>query len=610
MNSKSTFLLVAAALGLAAYVYFFERHTPSPEQEAARGQKLFPLFDPAKVASIEIVRSNSFIRVERSGEKWRLTEPAAYPAQITAIENWLNAFAALSQRAWISAQDLEAQPGGLAAFGLEEPRVTVAVRHDGQRIQLRLGDKTSVGEKLYLQRVGSDGVFVTESLLLDRLPESVSDWRDRNFLDLAESSFDRVHVRAGSSEFKVQRNPTNRLWSLTWPRTARADNARIGQLLQQLQSARVDQFVTLADMPGVDLESYGLHSPEAVVSFSLGTNPVLLVEFGKGVTNQPALVHARRSTYPGIVAVPKRIADLFRASYTEFLDHRLIEFTPAAVDRLEARGAEPFALQKETNGVWGIVEPAALPADPALVQGLFSRLNSLQIIDFVKEVASDEDLPTYGLAPPARQFILKSAAAPGGTNAMLAQIDFGTNQDKRVFVRRSDENSVYAVSLDDILSLPQAAFELRDRRIWNFTTNDVVGVAITLKGRTYNLLRAGNGKWRIGDDSQGMVNTFALEEAVFRFGRLWARAWVAQGETHLTRYGFPEAAHKLAIELRNGDKTEPLTLEFGATSASGGPYAAVPLEGGLTVFELPFEIFNAYEEVVRSLSMTAGALKR
>ena len=61
--------------------------------------------------------------------------------------------------------------------------------------------------------------------------------------------------------------------------------------------------------------------------------------------------------------------------------------------------------------------------------------------------STDPDLAKYCLSPPTRVYILKSAAS--GTNP-LAWIDFGTNETDKIYVRRSDENSVYTTRLDEI----------------------------------------------------------------------------------------------------------------------------------------------------------------
>src|SRR6266571_2841425 len=235
MNSKSTFWFMVVALGLGAYIFVFERHTLNTEERVQQAAKLFPDFDPAKVASVEILRSNNvkFIRAERANDQWRLVQPA-YPAQSTAIDNWLGLFRSLDRRTYLSALDLLAQPGGLAAFGLDSPQATVMIQQGTRKIHVLLGAKTPVGEMLYLQEVGSDGVFVTDSALLDRLPQSATDWRDPAFLDFSSLKFDRLHVRAsqrdlnvraGQRDFEVERGPGSALWRLVKPRPARADNA-------------------------------------------------------------------------------------------------------------------------------------------------------------------------------------------------------------------------------------------------------------------------------------------------------------------------------------------------------------------------------------------------
>src|SRR5438876_6566479 len=129
-------------------------------------------------------------------------------------------------------------------------------------------------------------------------------------LPISPLKFDRLHVRAGQRDFEVERGAGGPLWRLTKPRLARADNALLQRLFQQLQTARVSQFVS--DTPGSDLEPYGLQTPEVTLVFSQGANSVLTIEFGKSPTNFPGQVFARRLNYPSIVTVPKYLLDLLR----------------------------------------------------------------------------------------------------------------------------------------------------------------------------------------------------------------------------------------------------------------------------------------------------------
>jgi len=45
-------------------------------------------------------------------------------------------------------------------------------------------------------------------------------------------------------------------------------------------------------------------------------------------------------------------------------------------------------------------------------------------------------------------------------NAVMAELDFGTNQTDKTFVRRADENFFYAVKRGDFERLPSASFQM------------------------------------------------------------------------------------------------------------------------------------------------------
>src|SRR5205823_9267329 len=116
------------------------------------------------------------------------------------------------------------------------------------------------------------------------------------------------------------------------------------------------------------------------------------------------------------------------------------------VDAIEVSGADKFTVLHQSNDSWRIV-PQGFAADGQLVKELLSSLNGMQVTQFVKDVVIEPNLPEYGLASPARKYILKAGAgASTGSNGIIAELHFGTNQDDRVYARRSDEGSVYAVS--------------------------------------------------------------------------------------------------------------------------------------------------------------------
>jgi hypothetical protein len=603
MNLKQTIILLVAAVLLLGYIAWFERE--DSDGTGAPAELMFPVVQSSGVDQIEVVRSNEVIRAERVGGRWRMGD-ARYPARQPAIENWLEALSGATRRVTLTAADLAEQGVDLAAFGLEPPEVKVKVRQSGEELQFRLGYRTPVGERVYLQMEGTGEVHVAESGLLDLLPRSTGDWRDRDFVDLSGVGFNRLRVKAGERGFEVEYVGDPDRWQFIRPRRARADAGRIGTALQALHGMRVERFVQ--DDPGADLEPYGLDEPALVLSFHEGTNDLFAVQFGSGSEAEPGLVYARRSDYPNVVLVSREPVETWSGAYTEFLDYRLVDRPLDGVQRVEARGVESFTLARQAEGGWRVTAPREFVADPALVAGFLGRLQTMKIAEVAKEVVTELDLPNYGLATPSLQYeLLVGPVKEGGEPERLMQIEFGTNRADRVYVRRSDENPVYMTLVEETVFLPRAAFELRDRRLWEFETNQVESVTIKLGGREHKLLRSAGGQWVFAAGSQGIVNTFALEEAVYRFGQLWARAWVAQEPVDLEFYGFPQVDHRLAVKLLSTAGGRELEVAFGARSPSGGPFGLMELEGCATVFQVPYEVYYAYEEVVRSLVPGLGA---
>jgi hypothetical protein len=374
---------------------------------------------------------------------------------------------------------------------------------------------------------------------------------------------------------------------MVYPLQARANSAKAEQSLHVLQGVGIRQFVT--DDPKVDLEAFGLQPPELEVALGQGTNTAVRLQFGRSPTNDTRLAYARRLGLDAIVTVPKDLLAPWYASVNDFRDPLLATLT-APVGVIEVHSQDSFSLQQQTNGAWRLL-PQGFPADAGLVKGLLSALSTLQIVEFTKDVAIAPDLPTYGLASPARQYILKSVAnTPSGpTNPIIAELSFGTNQADKIFARRADEPGfVYAVKLADFQRLPFAGWQMRDRRIWNLSTNDVAGATLQQQGRVRKIIRNGPHNWSLALGSQGTLEDLAVEETVSGLCQLTATAWAAQGSPDRARYGLTDNDLQVTLELKNGDKA---SVEFGSEAPGNVPYAVVTLDGAPWVFECPAWLF-------------------
>jgi hypothetical protein len=582
MNTKSTWIWITVALGLFAVIFAVEKFGPKPAPGLV---PLLPDLKASLVTSVQLgLGDQPEIQAVRTNEDWQLIKPISYPAQSTSIETLLLVLQQLAPAAVISGAEVRRHPNADQEFGFAKPQATLTLRTKDEVRTLLIGARTAPGDQLYVQVVGTEGVRIVDADLLKVLPRTTDDWRDTALADLGRILFDRISVSNTVATLELQRDPSNHLWRLTRPMSARADNQRVHLALQKLNTARVTRFVT--DDPRADMDAFGFNSPELELALAQDTNTVLTLQFGRSPTNDSTQVFARRVGLNAIVTVPNDLLELWRAPMNQFRDPRVVSFT-RPVDQVEFLDGEPFTLQRAPSNSWRIVQ-SALPVDAGAVNDVLTTLGNLTIEQF-KDSITDPDLPLYGLAAPLRQVVVSSTGTNGVglTNLVLAALSFGTTNGE-YYVRRADENPVYGIGAADFRKLPTAPWQLRERRIWNFTENDVVRLVEQQGEQRRELRRAGTNSWVFAPGSQGIINAFAVEETVHRFGELAATAWVGRGEDQRQRFGLGATTNLvLTFELKNGVKH---ALEFGGLSPEHYPYAAVALDGETWVFEFPIAL--------------------
>ena len=588
--------------GLFAFIMLFERRltNPNPTQPALA----LPGFNPHAIVAIEIIRSNLVIRAERREESWQLTSPIQYPAQAESIESLLNRLSELQREPLFPEAELRAHPSASADFGILPPRTTLRLTEkSGVKVQLNFGERTPPGDQVYFQHVDSPAILLTSATLLDQLPGSADPWRNASLLPLRGVDFNRVEVQSGNFSYVLQRDATNQLWQLTKPPpVAPADQTKVRLLLQQLATAQFARFVTNSVKP--DLDAYGLLPPELELIFGTGTNDLFALQIGKSPTNEPGLVFARLPSGTNFALIPQLLFEMLHVPPTDWRDKRLLAFDSAQVDLIEVRGKENFTLQRH-NREWRLGGTNETVADLELVhEFLAANLPQLEITRFVKDVVTD--FAPFGLAKPVQQFLFKVSVtnSAGPTNQLVAQIDFGASLIDTLYARRGGEDSVYEVGLADFLKLPRAAWELRDRQLWNFSPSNVVSVTIKQLGRERKLLRNAQGEWSLAPVYQGTVNAFSPEATMQGLARVRAESWIARGDILPPSLRFAEADFSVAVEVMAGGQAQMFTLAFGRRTPRQGIYAATLVDGRRMIFELSRQLF---EEIWRDFTIPAPA---
>ncbi len=483
MNWKPTWVVLISAAILLAFIVLVERPLRR-QRELQAGHLILPGLDPTLVTNIEIHPwGQSIVQAVRQGgtnHSWRLVRPVAYPAQNQLFNALLSTLAKLEWSMRIDEKELIDRTNAQEDFGFTKPLFTILLQGSGTDRRLEIGQLGAYGDDVSLQVVGNTAIYQTAADLLQLLPMDQRIWRDQSLLSLTNLVFQTLRVRSPGQEFELARDATNHLWLMTSPRPpARADTAKINDLLSKLQKVLVRDFVS--DDPQVDLDSYGQPgaetTPELEISFLNGTNTVAGLQLGRTYTNYPGLAYARRENAGNIVIVDKEPFKPWQAPYTNFLDQHFISLSPSLIESIAVRGDDNFEVQKQTNGQWLVVAGKSFPADALLMEYWLATFTNMPT-EIAKRVVTDYS--EYGLSQPSLQYTLHFGHAAEAQPA--TQIDFGTNQAGKTFERRLDEDFVNSISRNDYDLLPRDSWVLRDRQVWDFASSNVVSVTIHQRG--------------------------------------------------------------------------------------------------------------------------------
>jgi hypothetical protein len=473
------------------------------------------------------------------------------------VERLLEALGNVVPRSHLTGAEVAAQPGALAAFGLERPDVLTLRTREGMSI-LRLGGRTPLGSQVYFQQVGQDGVFTADAALLEALPASPDAWRDRRLFDADTLSFDRFEV-LGDTEFEASLG-TNGVWGLVRPLVARANEDQIRRLLTDAADSQVTAFV--GDAPNRSGDDFGLSKPVAQMVLKRGTEEVLRLQFGTAPTNAPGEVFVRRSDFGNVVRITNAILESLRRPLAAYRDRRLMP-SIAGLQRLEVRaGGEPFTLERQGTN-WWVVAPRRFQADGPWVRETFQRFMRLRIDDYLDDLGADP--ARYGLAEPARDyafFLGASNAAP----VLLTRLNLGVplGDGRRLAVRRSDEPGIYGIAAGDLQTLPVSATQFRD---WSLNPTNVVQVEIRQQGRTRILKRNAIGRWEGVAAAQGVLPDPAIDEGLHRIGLAPIGRFPAPNDAALKQFAFDQLDHAMTLTLSDGSPFRTLRLRFGGRNA-------------------------------------------
>jgi hypothetical protein len=230
--------------------------------------------------------------------------------------------------------------------------------------------------------------------------------KDKVF-SIEPDKIDEIEVKSESGDrTTIRRKGTD--WEIVQPVTAASDQSAVSGMASNLSSAEIQRVI---DEDAPNLKEYGLDAPRVEVAFKANGQQRRL-QLGQK-TPGGSDVYAKLPESKRVFLVPSYLDSTFNRSTFDLRDKSVLKVDREKVDSLEVSTKDRTMRFEKKNGEWQIAQPADGRAEFSAVDGLVSRVSSVQMKSIVPDAT---DLKKYGLDKPAATVRLGS----GSSQASLA----------------------------------------------------------------------------------------------------------------------------------------------------------------------------------------------
>ena len=588
MNWRNTLILASLVVAGGAYFRFVEMKRPSTEEARQQAQNVVN-FDRSKIDGIVIKNGDQQIEIRRRENKWRLETPIKDQADGALVENLLSDLETWQKEGTIPAKVIEADKSELTEYGLNNPKLKLKLLGQGRPPEILFGKDAALEGRMYVRLQNSKEAFLAKQSVRKDIDKKPEEFRDRKLTDLTTAQVRRILLKTPAGEMELEKKGDH--WDIIKPLRARADDGKVGDLISQITSARIQQFV--ADDRG-DLRPYGLAEPRGSITlFDQAEKKDQKVEIGesikvfgredKGQTLQigsPATagekdqIYVRFTPRGSVYTLPKKTEEILNTKPADLRDNHLVRIDTNILDRItiDAPGKGKTVLARK-DGNWTIATRNNAPADSGAVQRLIDTLQNERVTRFVEDVASN--LPKYGLDKPQIQLTFSSFASENTAETKageqpFAGIAFGKSEGDNVYARLTDEPFVVAVRrglLDQISSNP---LQWQELSIFKFKPEQIHRLSVTTD-KELSLERAQNNQWHWVKGSgeinqtnvQSLLNTLSSLRAVRWLGVTAPQHGLEKPQLVVAFTTSPDnkTPHKFTVGAQNDDGTWCARLE-------------------------------------------------
>jgi len=566
MNWRTTLVLAAIALGVLAYLRFFEMKQPSTGEAKRQAQNVVN-FDRNKISGIVIQNGDEKIEMQRRDNRWRLEAPIKDQADSSLIESLLSDLENWQKDGTISAKEIETDQSKLNEYGVNRPKLRLKLIGQDRPPAILFGKDAALEGKMYVRFENSKETFLAGQSVKKAIDKKSEEFRDRKLTGLITAQVTRVTLKTPAGEMELQKKGDH--WDIVKPLRARGDDQKIADLIAQITTARIQQFV--ADDHG-DLHGYGLAEPRgALTLFTQDDKQGQLLQIGGVPEKEKDQRYVRFAPRGFVYTVPKKIEEILSTKPDDLRDRHLVRFDTNILDRITiAPAGKTKTLLARKGESWTIASLNNTPANSGEIRRFIDALQNERVTKFVEDVGSN--LAKYGLDQPQLQLTFSSFASENTAETKageqpFATIAFGKADGDNVYARLADEPFVVAMRrgfVDQIFTDPVQWQELS---IFQFKPEQIHRFSIATDNEL-SMERDEKKQWRWLKGS-GEINQANVQLLISALANLRAVRWLG---TTAPRHGLDKP--QLTITFMYGPESkDSCTLTVGSRTEDGMWYA-------------------------------------
>lgn len=273
MKTKQLLILGGIFVVLALVVLLFENPFGQSEYEkkVQTAMPLFPNFDKAQVAGVEIIAAGESTTLAKQDGKWVVTSLDSYPADAEGVEELLTKVSEFKNTHHVSSNsDKQMEFEVESTTGVE---VKLMDANDTLLAHLFVGKTTPGFLSSYVRVADTNDVYVAQGYLKSVFDKGERTWKDRTIFDFDEDIVTQVNI-ASPEETVELRLDAEGTWQMLQPEASAVKQAEVDSLLATFSQLDTDDFAEPKE-----LAEYELASPHSSISATLndGTTATLLI---------------------------------------------------------------------------------------------------------------------------------------------------------------------------------------------------------------------------------------------------------------------------------------------------------------------------------------------